>query len=180
MLKIKRWHFWLHVRNLADIPNFCNFVSMHSKNAYIYIYIHYTYMSCFKGSNSGCARQIARNLRTQAARFLGTSERCGRVLEVESARTIYKAGYAFCRRYLALSMDATRRDLIWCTCICSMHILQKDLAQVVFYRARCRYYISVCSLCRRGVDEFRLRPKLHAAGLQWCYVCTWLHIHACI
>ena len=48
--------------------------------------------------------------RAQAARFLGLAERCGRVLSDESAREIYNAGYKFCHRYVALSVDATRLD----------------------------------------------------------------------
>lgn len=53
-------------------------------------------------------------LRGQGARFLGLSERCGRVLGEQSARDIYNAGYKFAKRYLALSLDATRLDQYSC------------------------------------------------------------------
>lgn len=46
--------------------------------------------------------------RTHLARFIGISERCGRVLSPDMAASLYKHGYAFCKRYVALSQEAAR------------------------------------------------------------------------
>ena len=50
-------------------------------------------------------------LRVNAARFLGLSERSGRILTDQRAREIYDAGYKFCGRYVALAKEAARLDL---------------------------------------------------------------------
>lgn len=50
-------------------------------------------------------------LRIHLANFLGVSERSGRVLGAEAAQKLYRHGYTFCKRYVALSNEALRPDM---------------------------------------------------------------------
>lgn len=64
-------------------------------------------------------------LRVNAARFLGLSERSGRILTDQRAREMYDAGYKFCGRYVALAKEAARLDpplktkAYFCECACA-------------------------------------------------------------
>ena len=51
---------------------------------------------------------VAHVTRTHLARFIGISERCGRVLSPDMATSLYQHGTTFCKRYVALSQEATR------------------------------------------------------------------------
>lgn len=50
-------------------------------------------------------------LRIHLANFLGVSERSGRVLGAEAAQKLYRHGYTFCKRYVALCNEALRPDM---------------------------------------------------------------------
>jgi len=50
-------------------------------------------------------------LSTHLSKFIGISERCGRVLDTESSEVLYKHGTTFCKRYVALSEDAARLEI---------------------------------------------------------------------
>lgn len=49
-------------------------------------------------------------IRTHLTKFLGISERCGRVLDRENSEALYEHGTTFCKRYVALSEDAVRLE----------------------------------------------------------------------
>lgn len=74
---------------------------------------------------------------------------------------MYASGRLFCKRYLALCLDATRLGKL---CLCGQYFWYSVVSHM-FLRA------PLVVPGRRGIDEFRLRPKVHATKLHLEIVC---------
>lgn len=156
ILMISDWHCSLHVRNLACYWNCVRLVQVKVQLEIFVI------MLMLRDTRNAFDQSISL-ARTHCAKFFGISERCGRVLEDQDARNLYNAGYEFCSRYVALSKLSMRHKQK----TSNNFVVTYDFTSISPFCCPGSRFLMIAHflLCRRGIDAFRLRPKIHVTSL---------------
>ena len=134
--------------------------------------------------NHGLTDVLLFALRVHAARFLGLSERSGRILTDQRAREIYDAGYKFCRRYVALAQEAARLDpppkvklksiFLWMRVYMPAHwnVLSPAFDSALFL------HHTVAQTWGRWVSTASQSARyLPAYHIPWCF--SWKYVYVC-